>query len=98
MLAVSSAKVMLKGKDVTNHGNMVIDEKTSKVPWTIKDEYVLTYAGQQPVMVIDAKIKPQADLTPYKEKDGVTRILNVGYMYVNGKEPIPSNKVNIIPV
>lgn len=92
-LAKDSVKVMSGDKDVTAQGTLTINEKTEKLEWTAKQPS--DFSGQTLTVLASAKVKQDADLTPYT-KDGKISIGNVAHMKVNDKD-ITSNEVTVTP-
>lgn len=79
-------------KDITDQGALQVDQNKEKVTWTPKTPNA--FFGKSFYMIIDAKVKADADLTPYKKGDSAV-IPNVDSLIVNGKEH-KSNKVDIV--
>lgn len=89
-------------KEITSQGTIQVDQDKEKVIWTAKNPN--DFFGKSFYMVVDAKVKTNADLTKYKKgKEYV--IPNIAHMLVNGKDtktkqvdihiPIPEKKAEV---
>ncbi|WJP96721.1 isopeptide-forming domain-containing fimbrial protein [Macrococcus bovicus] len=93
VLDLKSAKVLnAEGKDITNQGDLAIDEEKEVIIWTAKD--AKAYAGQTLKLVIDSQVKADADLKDYTA-DGKTVIPNTAKVTVDDKST-DSDKVDVI--
>lgn len=80
-----------KGNDVTDQGVLDFDKATNKVSWIAKDSK--KWFGRQMRMRVVAKLKDNADLSKYLDKNtNQYNIPNVGYLKVNDDDT-GSNKV-----
>lgn len=76
------------GKDITNEGELKLDQNTEKFTWTPKSEYVGKMGGKKFTANITAKLKKDSKVNG--------EIPNTADMAVNGKD-VKSNTVNVIP-
>lgn len=80
-----------KGNDVTDEGILDFDKATNKVSWQAKD--AKKWFGRQMRMRVVAKLKDNADLSKYLDKNtNQYNIPNVGYLKINDDDTA-SNKV-----
>lgn len=87
-------------KEITSQGTLKVDKDKEKVTWTAKKP--TDFFGKSFYMIVDAKVKTNADLTKYKKGNDYV-VPNVAHMIVNGKDtktkqvdihiPIPDKKV-----
>ncbi|MFC0492744.1 fimbrial isopeptide formation D2 domain [Listeria grayi] len=70
-------------KEITDQGTLQVDKNKEKVTWTAKKP--TDFFGKSFYMIVDAKVKTNADLSKYKKgKEYV--IPNDAHMLVNGKD------------
>lgn len=70
-------------KEITSQGTLKVAKDKEKVTWTAKKP--TDFFGRSFYMVVDAKVKTNADLTKYKQ--GADYVIpNVAHMLVNGKD------------
>lgn len=96
VLDIENVKVRNEAQeDVTKNFDISIDSKTNKVVATAKNVAEQAFYGHTYTLLIDTKIKKNADLTPYIQ-DGKTTIRNTAKAVVDGKDFV-SNEVKTTP-
>lgn len=80
------------GTDITDQGEVTIDEKTEKITWMAKEPNKLR--GEHLVVYVKGKLK-DTDLSAYADEKGNYMIPNIAQLLVND-QPLDSNEVNIV--